>query len=245
MGMASSRRRSASSRYRPWRFIWSTAEKGSSSSSSFGSRASARATATRCCCRPTGRRPARLLRRRQAHVVQPARACRGAARAAGAAATAPRCPPRPGAASARSSGTPGRHGAAAAADRCLAPCRTQTSSPTATRPDCGRIRPASTRISEVLPAPDGPTSASSSPASQRSCRAAAWARLLDLERRPCCRAARRRIAQGRAARRRTAHRRSASRADAKNDAPTASSENTSSSSAIWLAPARSKDCTRS
>ena len=52
MGMASSRRRSASRRYRPWRFIWSTAEKGSSNSSSRGSRASARATATRCCCPP-------------------------------------------------------------------------------------------------------------------------------------------------------------------------------------------------
>mmetsp|Transcript_34222 Transcript_34222/g.62229 ORF Transcript_34222/g.62229 Transcript_34222/m.62229 type:complete len:210 (+) Transcript_34222:596-1225(+) len=52
IGMPNSRRKSASRRYSPWRFIWSTAEKGSSSNSSRGSRASARATATRCCCPP-------------------------------------------------------------------------------------------------------------------------------------------------------------------------------------------------
>ena len=52
IGTASSRRRSAISRYRPWRAIMSTAEKGSSSSSSIGARASARATATRCCWPP-------------------------------------------------------------------------------------------------------------------------------------------------------------------------------------------------
>ena len=68
IGIRSSRRSVASSSCSFSRVTWSTAEKGSSSSSTLGSRASARATATRCCWPPDSRagrrssRPARLVR---------------------------------------------------------------------------------------------------------------------------------------------------------------------------------------
>ena len=117
IGIVSRWRIWASSRCRRRRVIWSTAENGSSSSSTFGSRASARARATRCCWPPESWRGRRDLEaRRGARTRASSRATRRRASAPQRAGSAPRrSASRSCAGTARSSGTRGRPAAPAAA----------------------------------------------------------------------------------------------------------------------------------
>ena len=112
----------------------STAENGSSSSSTRGSRASARATATRCCCPPessAGRRDSRPFRFTRSSSARARAGAPGAARDRG---PPRRSPARSCAGRARSSGTRSPPSARAARARHRPWNRTRPRPPTAMRP---------------------------------------------------------------------------------------------------------------
>ena len=152
--------RSRSSRRTCTRSLASRFDSGSSSSSTFGSIAMVRASATRCCWPPDscdGRRSARSVeadqlegRRDPALDLARAAACAPPARRR-------RCAPPSCAATAHRTGTPCRRRASRAAGR-RCPCR---------RPARGRLsawlKPAIRRSRVVLPQPEGPRKANNSP----------------------------------------------------------------------------------
>ena len=139
-------------------------EKGSSSSSSRGLGASARASAMRCCWPPDSWCGARL-----AACARPTRSStscvrwRRCARAAGGGCRSRRWPPRSGAGTARSPGTPCRCAAPRATDARRWRRRPAPRRRCAMRPAASRSRPATARSSEVLPQPEGPISTPISP----------------------------------------------------------------------------------
>ena len=145
----------------------SSAASGSSSSSSRGSAASARASATRWACPPESWRGLR-----PACSASPTRSSQSAARsrasppgdAAGSAARRRRCPARSGAGRAGSPGTPRRPGAAPARAGRRATGRRRPVPSSRIRPVVERHAGRPARAARcVLPAPFGPSSATTSP----------------------------------------------------------------------------------
>ena len=148
-----------------WPCVWaSSAESGSSRSSTPGRRASARARATRWRSPPE-----RSLTRARARCAMPNRSSSSptCALVAGAERT---LRARRGAGRARTPGRGSRRSAARAGGRCPPPCRARRARRARRAPAAAAAGPATTRSTVVFPAPDGPTSATVSPSRRRSAR---------------------------------------------------------------------------